>query len=177
MAYHADNGISCHRGVFIVIEGCDKIGKTTQCLKLVESLNEHGIPCEYMSFPDRHTEVGKIIDKYLKREIEVENEVIHLLFSANRWELKCVMKKKLLDGVSIVADRYSYSGLAYSAAKPEWCWNTEIGLLQPDVAVFFYVNGTVSLSREKYGLERYEVLDFQEKVKANFKRIKFLRSM
>lgn len=35
---------------------------------------------------DRTTPIGKMIDSYLKGETEVEDHVIHLLFSANRWE-------------------------------------------------------------------------------------------
>jgi dTMP kinase len=37
-------------------------------------------------FPDRTTPIGKMIDNYLKGEAEQEDHVIHLLFSANRWE-------------------------------------------------------------------------------------------
>jgi thymidylate kinase len=36
--------------------------------------------------PDRTTTIGKMIDAYLKGDQEAEDHVIHLLFSANRWE-------------------------------------------------------------------------------------------
>lgn len=39
---------------------------------------------------DRSTPIGKLIDSYLRSEIEVDDHAIHLLFSANRWELACV---------------------------------------------------------------------------------------
>lgn len=39
------------RGAFIVFEGCDRAGKTTQCKKLVEALNKESFPAEYMNFP------------------------------------------------------------------------------------------------------------------------------
>lgn len=35
---------------------------------------------------DRSTTIGKMIDGYLKSEVEMEDHVIHLIFSANRWE-------------------------------------------------------------------------------------------
>ena len=41
------------RGTFIVFEGCDRGGKTTQCKKLVEALNNKNIPAEYMNFPGK----------------------------------------------------------------------------------------------------------------------------
>lgn len=35
---------------------------------------------------DRTTAIGKMIDSYLKSDADMEDHVIHLLFSANRWE-------------------------------------------------------------------------------------------
>ena len=35
---------------------------------------------------DRTTTIGQMIDGYLKSNVEMEDHVIHLLFSANRWE-------------------------------------------------------------------------------------------
>jgi dTMP kinase len=39
-----------------------------------------------MSGIDRTTTIGQMIDGYLKSNVEMEDHVIHLLFSANRWE-------------------------------------------------------------------------------------------
>lgn len=36
---------------------------------------------------DRTTEIGKMIDGYLKCTKSLSDEAIHLLFSSNRWEL------------------------------------------------------------------------------------------
>jgi dTMP kinase len=35
---------------------------------------------------DRTTPIGAVINKYLAKEIEMDDRAIHLLFSANRWE-------------------------------------------------------------------------------------------
>lgn len=35
---------------------------------------------------DRSTPIGQMIDAYLKSDVEMDDHVIHLLFSANRWE-------------------------------------------------------------------------------------------
>ena len=45
------NGLGIKRGALIVFEGCDRAGKTTQCKKLVEKLNELGIKSQFMQFP------------------------------------------------------------------------------------------------------------------------------
>lgn len=34
--------------------------------------------------------MGKMINSYLKQDAELDDRVVHLLFSANRWEKKCV---------------------------------------------------------------------------------------
>lgn len=42
------------RGAFLVLEGCDKVGKTTQVKLLVKALNNHGIVAEARSFPSEY---------------------------------------------------------------------------------------------------------------------------
>lgn len=41
--------------------------------------------------PDRSTSIGQMIDSYLKNDSQQEDHVIHLLFSANRWEAALVL--------------------------------------------------------------------------------------
>lgn len=43
--------MSFKRGALIVLEGCDRSGKSTQCKRLVEALNNKGIPSQLMRFP------------------------------------------------------------------------------------------------------------------------------
>ena len=74
------------RGHFIVFEGLDRAGKTTQCVRLVRYLEEQGRRVKHLRFPNRSTPIGQMIDAYLKGDSTQEDHVIHLLFSANRWE-------------------------------------------------------------------------------------------
>ena len=55
---------------------------------------------------ERSTAIGSIINQYLKKEIELPDQSVHLLFSANRWERIAGIKEKLASGVSLVIDRY-----------------------------------------------------------------------
>ena len=103
------------RGALIVFEGCDRSGKTTQ----VERLNSVGRPVVMRRFPDSTTNIGAIINTYLGCKKELEDHVVQLLFSANRWELRKEVIETLESGTSVCIDRYAYScsGVAFSAAK------------------------------------------------------------
>ena len=74
------------RGAFILFEGVDRCGKTTQCALLLKHLLGLSIAAVAMRFPDRSTSVGQLIDSYLRSGKEVDDRAVHLLFSANRWE-------------------------------------------------------------------------------------------
>jgi dTMP kinase len=90
------------RGLFIVLEGLDRSGKSTQVDRLLDRLNRDGRRAVLQKFPgalaashhvgssltpDRTTAIGKMIDAYLQSKSELDDRAIHLLFSANRWEL------------------------------------------------------------------------------------------
>ncbi|XP_017078575.1 thymidylate kinase [Drosophila eugracilis] len=162
------------RGALIVFEGCDRSGKTTQSSRLVELLKANGIPVLPMNFPDRSSSIGKDINSYLTNSKDLPDEVIHLMFSANRWELVNQMKNKLLEGTTLIVDRYSYSGVAYSAAKGlnfDWCYAPERGLIKPDAVFYLKASADDLTNRGKYGEERYEKVEFQRRVGEVFDRI------
>ncbi|ONK57974.1 uncharacterized protein A4U43_C09F6340 [Asparagus officinalis] len=158
---------SLSRGALIVFEGLDRSGKTSQSARLVSFLKEKGVPVEAWRFPDRSTRVGQMISAYLANESQLDDRTIHLLFSANRWEKRVQMESKLRSGTSLVVDRYSYSGVAFSSAKGldiDWCKAPEVGLIAPDLVLFLDVPPERAAERGGYGTERYEQLEFQKKV-------------
>ncbi|NP_001307832.1 thymidylate kinase isoform X4 [Pongo pygmaeus] len=78
--------MAARRGALIVLEGVDRAGKSTQSRKLVEALCAAGHRAELLRFPERSTEIGKLLSSYLQKKSDVEDHSVHLLFSANRWE-------------------------------------------------------------------------------------------
>ncbi|EEF50951.1 thymidylate kinase isoform X2 [Ricinus communis] len=155
------------RGAFIVLEGLDRSGKTSQCGKLVSYLERLGHETELWRFPDRTTTIGQMISAYLSNQSQLDDRTIHLLYSANRWEKNSLMETKLKSGTTLIVDRYSYSGVAFSAAKGldfEWCKAPEIGLLAPDLVLYLDIPPEKAAERGGYGGERYEKLEFQMKV-------------
>lgn len=167
---------SAVRGALIVLEGCDRSGKTTQSTKLVETLNNMKIPAKKMSFPDRFTPIGSIINDYLSRKIELPDRSVHLLFSANRWELEPEIRKQINSGVTLIVDRYSYSGVVFTSAKQcvdfKWCCGPENGLPKPDLVMFLKISAEEMAKRSGFGDERYENIEFQNKVDQNYEKFK-----
>ncbi|XP_058102197.1 thymidylate kinase isoform X2 [Magnolia sinica] len=167
-----DNGhCDTSRGALIVLEGLDRCGKTSQSSRLLAYLEGKGFAVESWRFPDRTTCVGEMISSYLANKSHLDDRTIHLLFSANRWEKRSLMETKLKSGTTLVVDRYSYSGVAFSAAKGldiEWCKAPEMGLLAPDLVVYLDIQPEKAAERGGYGGERYEQLEFQRKVAQHY---------
>ncbi|XP_064620680.1 thymidylate kinase-like [Lineus longissimus] len=161
------------RGALIVLEGCDRCGKSTQSCKLVEVLNQRGSKASFMCFPDRSTRIGSTISDYLEKKCELEDHAVHLLFSANRWELVPKITSLLESGTTLVIDRYAYSGVAFTAAKPgftmDWCRKPDIGLPKPDLVLYLDLKAEDLQERKNFGEERYEKAEFQQKVAENYK--------
>ncbi len=134
------------RGAFIVLEGVDRCGKTTQSALLPKKLVSLGVAAVAMRFPDRTTPVGQLINSYLTSGSELDDHAVHLLFSANRWEAAPKLREVLGQGTTIVCDRYAHSGVAFSSAKVndqnqaimsmDWCKSSDLGLPAPDAVIF-----------------------------------------
>lgn len=74
-------------------------------------------------------------------------------------------------GTTIIADRYAFSGIAFSAAKGldyDWCRAPDVGLPAPDLVLFLDLDLATAASRGGYGTERYEKPEFQEIVRSLF---------
>ncbi|KAI8174288.1 thymidylate kinase [Colletotrichum sp. SAR 10_75] len=162
------------RGAFIVFEGLDRSGKTTQVKLLEQRLVELGRKTKAMRFPDRTSPTGNMIDQYLRSNLEMEDHVIHLLFSANRWEAVEYIKSLLASGTTVLCDRYYLSGIVYSAAKQNpslnlhWARAPELGLPRPDLTLFLDLDESVAKERGGWGGEVYEKAEFQRRVRELF---------
>jgi len=166
------------QGRLIVFEGLDRSGKSTQCERLVQHLRSKGQAIEHMRFPNRSTPIGRMINSYLSGQSQQEDHVIHLLFSANRWESAATIHQLLNAGTTVVIDRYYYSGCVYTAAKQipgldlEWCRQPEVGLPRPDLCLFLDVSADDAAKRGGFGAERYEKQEMQDRVRDLFGKLR-----
>jgi dTMP kinase len=115
-----------------------------------------------------------LINKYLTGDAQQEDHSIHLLFSANRWEAIGDILSDIDRGITVIVDRYSFSGAVYSAAKDnpnlslQWAWAPEIGLPRPDVTSFLHISPQDAARRGGFGSERYETAKMQSRVRELF---------
>jgi dTMP kinase len=180
------------RGAFLVLEGVDRCGKTTQCSLLLKHLvSTLSLSAMAYRFPDRTTPIGKMINSYLTDStVQMDDRSVHLLFSSNRWEASTTLAQHLANGTTVVCDRYAYSGVAFSAAKVkgsatetekeepmlslDWCQGPDIGLPAPDAVIFLELSQEEAEQRGGYGGERYEKRDMQIRVKRKFRELQQL---
>lgn len=161
------------RGAFILFEGIDRCGKSTQT-QLLGNFLQLNILTEIIRFPNRTSCIGQLINSYLTSTTDMNDQTIHLLFSANRWEASREIEAKLSSGYTLVCDRYAYSGVSFSSAKGldlAWCKSCDSGLPAPDCVIFLDMPVDAASERGNYGEERYEKVDFQLKVQAKMSQL------
>lgn len=163
------------RGAFIVFEGGDRCGKTTQCERLVDGLRKLGAPCVSVRFPDRTASTGTAIDAYMRGIDELSPRDVHALFVRERRDRRAEIEAALESGATVVADRYACSGVAYADARGGMDWEAllreEAGLPVPDVVICMRLDPGAAAARDGYGCERHDSVGFQRRVSLAFDRL------
>ena len=143
--------------MFIVLEGLDGAGKSTQIRMLQELFARRGVACRYLHFPRFDAPVfGDLIARFLRGELgtveAVDPYLVALLFAGDRGDAAAEIRQWLASGEAVVLDRYVYSNVAFQCAKlssederralKRWILDTEYGyyrLPRPDVSLFLDV--------------------------------------
>lgn len=142
-------------GKFIVFEGIDGAGKTTQLKLLLNRLERANIAYHATKEPTEGV-VGQLIRQVLTKQLELDEKTMAALFLADRFhhiqEETDGMLKHLHQGKHVICDRYYLSSYAYhSAFLPlEWviaCNAPCAKLLRPDVIFFLDLSPSLSLAR------------------------------
>lgn len=166
------------RGKFIVFEGIDGSGKSTQIKMLSAYLSEKGISC-YQTREPTDSPFGCLVHTCMTGRVQTDERAIAALFAADRLdhifnEVNGI-KKKLDEGVSVLCDRYYLSSFAYNGGLVPTEWVIALNAqardaLRPDLTVFLDVLPEEGMTRvERRGdRERYEKLEFQRKLRENY---------
>ncbi len=172
-------------GKFIVLEGIDGAGTTTQADLLVTHLLKQGRQTRLTREPStgpvgsllRGVLGGRVVGPELDGEhLPIPNDVIALLFAGDRLDhLACEVDPALARGDWVVSDRYVHSSVIYQSVEGELDWIRGINS-RARVADVCYV---LELSAEQAAARRshrgseeiYEKLDFQRKVAEGYRRL------
>lgn len=143
--------------MFIVLEGLDGAGKSTQVRMLRTLLAGRGVQSEYIHFPRFDAPVyGELIARFLRGEFGgvdgVDPYLVALLFAGDRAEAAPLIRGWLAAGKAVVLDRYVWSNVGFQCAKlpageerrrlMRWILDLEFGhnaLPRPDLSLFLDV--------------------------------------
>ena len=108
------------KGKFIVLEGIDGCGKSTQSKMLFDKMQEFEIP-SYLTSECSHGPVGQLIrSDYLSGKRKADPQLMQLLFAADRLDhitnQEDGMLNQINSGTNVICDRYYLSSLAYHAS-------------------------------------------------------------
>ncbi len=143
--------------MFIVLEGLDGAGKSTQIKLLREMVEQAGWECEYLHFPRFDAPVyGDLIARFLRGEFgsveQVNPYLVALLYAGDRADAAKLINGWMAEGKCVICDRYVYSNVGYQCAKvaseeerkalTEWILKTEFeefSIPRPTLSLFLDV--------------------------------------
>ena len=143
--------------MFIVLEGLDGAGKSTQIKMLREWFLARGVESEYLHFPRFDAPIyGDLVARFLRGEFgsaaEVNPYLVALLYAGDRADAAKMVQGWLDEGKVVIADRYVYSNIGYQCAKIEdkqerdalrrWIYELEYNynkIPRPDLSLFLDV--------------------------------------
>ncbi|MEM1000661.1 MAG: dTMP kinase [Bacteroidota bacterium] len=167
------------RGRFIVFEGIDGSGKSTQVELLAERLRSQDHTVYLTRQPSDRT-IGKLLRSILTGKERTDERAIAALFLADRIDHITAVEDGLIArlerGETVICDRYYFSSLAYNSLKIPMDWVLTLHqpvfeLLRPDLTLFLDLPVEESLRRireNRADTEHYEKLDTLIQVRENY---------
>jgi dTMP kinase len=169
-------------GRFIVLEGLDGAGTTTQARLLGDALRKAGRRVHVTAEPSTGP-AGALVRQILTRRVAgpdgagFDPTALALLFAADRLDhVAAEITPKVRDGMDVVSDRFTLSSLAYQGLTTgDMAWVDAINgrAAVPDLTVFLRVPAAVAFRRRQKVTadpEIYEVGAFQRRVAESYDR-------
>lgn len=142
--------LSSYPGKFIVFEGLDGSGKSTQTKLLARHLEEEGYKVAKIDFPQYGTKSAGLVEQYLNGEYGSSEEVgsyrASIFYACDRYDASFRIRRWLKSGEIVVSDRYIASNIGHQGGKIrneeerkkyiEWLYNLEFGIFEipkPDI--------------------------------------------
>ena len=160
---------------FIVFEGIDGAGTSTQIKKICEKNPQKF----FQTAEPTSLETGKFLRRMLGGEFSVDEKTNSFLFAADRAEHlygKNGIIEQINNGKTVISDRYLFSSLAYQSIS---CGEKLPKLLNstfplPEILFFFEIDPEISLKRVDSRNEKkeiYEKIETQKKIAMEYEKI------
>lgn len=155
---------------FIVLEGLDGAGKSTQVRMLQEYFERQGRATKFLHFPRTDDSIfGDLIAKFLRGDLGAVDSVnpylVALIYACDRNDAKNTIKEWLDNDIVVIADRYVASNIAFQCAKikdpaqrqilRDWIINLEFEYYQlPKPSVNLFLDVPFSFTQKKLSEQR-----------------------
>ena len=155
------------RGLFIVIEGVDGSGKTTQSELLSAYLRGLGRKVHHTAEPTA-TGLGGMVRDGLGAEHPRTSDELAAMFLADRVahnvSPKSGIRQYVEGGTDVVCDRYYYSSIAYQGVdcSLEWVADMNLGcpsIMKPDICIFIDLDPEKCLEHIRAGRSHFEIYE------------------
>lgn len=169
------------KGSFIVFEGIDGSGKTTQINLLKQKIESLGTKCLETREPSDGP-IGVMIRQCLTGRMQMDEAALAALFAADRLDHinneTNGLKNKLDDGISVISDRFVLSNYAYQSVKAPLEWvmklnSQALDILRPDCHIFIDVEPDITLQR--MAARRFQTELFENKTRLTQVREKYIQ--
>ena len=154
--------------MYIVFEGIDGVGKSTQIQMLAEWLENNGFRVETLVEPT-DSEVGKLIRRILQHpdaQSDKFQKILALLFAADRM---MIMDKLEDESKIIISDRSFISSLAYQEPA-EWVETLNRYAKKPDLLILLDLDAKKSVARTS-GEDTFENVNYLTDVRQNYLKL------
>ena len=174
------------RGLFVVFEGIDGAGTTTQTERTAAWLREQGERVHITGEPStgpigtllRQVLGGRLVAQDLDgRPQPMDPATVALLFAADRLDhLQNEIQPHLAEGTHVLCDRYVLSSLAYQSVDVDLRFVRQVNEKAPPPDVTFLLETTAEVAMGRVAASRrsrdgFENLPFQRRVAARYAEV------
>lgn len=166
-----------YKGKFIVFEGLDGSGQTTQVKLLAEFLRKKNLEVLITKEPTLDSKAGKLIRAVLDKKEKIPPKKLQELYAQDRKEhLNKVIIPNLKKGKIVISDRYFFSSFAYGSLAVPLNFLLKINdkFLMPDITFFINTKSKTSFLRVKRRGKKQTFFEEENKLKKvyqNYKKI------
>ena len=168
-----------NKGKFIVFEGLDGSGKSTQIRMLSKHLHDLKLDVYETAEPTKG-HIGTLIRRMLSGELQSDQRILACLFAADRTDhlinQNNGIENKINSGALVLCDRYYFSSYAYHARDMDMEWLISLNLpnaelMRPDLTIFIDVAPEKCFDRiqsSRHAVEIFEQLHILKQVRENY---------